>query len=135
MGKWVNQLRQERRGITPKQSPMTADQRRIKELEKRLRQVEEHNTILKKATALLATSIIQWTFLLRLKSKHREHWYHAGNPTIWSDQSFISAWPTVKYMQSKMYLSSGSESGISFCNLFRLPMVLGYWLTILVFVR
>lgn len=53
MGKWVSQLRQERQGIRPKQSPMTADQRRIKELEKKLRQVEEHNTILKKATALL----------------------------------------------------------------------------------
>ena len=100
-------------------------------------EVTDHPTayaILIVVCTMLATSIIQWTFLIRLKSKHREQWYHAGNPTIWSDQSFISAWPTVKYMQSKMYLSSGSESGINFCSLFRLPIVFGYWLTILVFV-
>ncbi len=50
MEKWV---RQERQGVTPTQTAMTADQQRIKELEKKLRRVEEHNLILKKATALL----------------------------------------------------------------------------------
>jgi hypothetical protein len=82
---------------------------------------------------MLTTSVIQWVFLLRLKVKHREQWYHAGSPTIWSDQSIISAWPTVRYLQNKMYQSSGSISGINFCNTFRLPMVVGYWFTILVF--
>jgi len=53
MDKWVRQLRSERQGITPTQSAMTPDQRRIKELEKKLRRIEEHNQILKKATALL----------------------------------------------------------------------------------
>lgn len=53
MDKWVRQLRIERQGITPKQSAMTPEQQRIKELEKKLRRVEEHNEILKKATALL----------------------------------------------------------------------------------
>jgi transposase len=51
--KWVRQLRNELKGLTPKSSAMTPDQQRIKELEKKLRRVEEHNTILKKATALL----------------------------------------------------------------------------------
>jgi transposase-like protein len=37
----------------PKPSAMTPDQRRIQELEKRLRQVETEKEILKKATALL----------------------------------------------------------------------------------
>lgn len=50
---WVRQLRQERLGKTPKSSAMTPDQRRIQELEKRLRQVETEKEILKKATALL----------------------------------------------------------------------------------
>jgi transposase len=50
---WVRQLRQERLGKTPKASAMTPDQRRIQELEKRLRQVETEKEILKKATALL----------------------------------------------------------------------------------
>lgn len=53
MDKWARQLREERGGITPKASAMTSEQQRIKELEKKLRRVEEHNEILKKATALL----------------------------------------------------------------------------------
>ncbi len=53
MDKWVRQLRNERKGVTPSQSAMTPEHRRIKELEKKLRRIEEHNTILKKATALL----------------------------------------------------------------------------------
>lgn len=44
---WVRQLRQERLGKTPKASAMTPDQRRIQELEKRLRQVETEKEILK----------------------------------------------------------------------------------------
>ena len=51
--KWVRQLRNERNGISPKASPMTPEQQRIKELEKKVRRLEEHNVILKKATALL----------------------------------------------------------------------------------
>ena len=53
MDKWVRQLRKERGGATPTASAMTPEHRRIKELEKKLRRVEEHNEILKKATALL----------------------------------------------------------------------------------
>lgn len=53
IGKWVKQLREERDGITPKQSALTPEQREIKELKKKLRRIEEHNIILKKATALL----------------------------------------------------------------------------------
>jgi hypothetical protein len=83
---------------------------------------------------MLTTSIIQWAFLLILKSKHKSQWHHAGNPTIWSDQSFISAWPTIRYLQNRMYISSGSEQGINFCENFRIPMVIGYWLTISVFI-
>ena len=53
MDKWVRQLRKEREGITPTQAALTPEHQRIKELEKKLRRVEEHNEILKKATALL----------------------------------------------------------------------------------
>ncbi|WP_428637449.1 transposase, partial [Shewanella sp.] len=52
MESWVRQLRQERQGKTPKATAMTDEQRRIQELEKRLRQVEMEKEILKKATAL-----------------------------------------------------------------------------------
>lgn len=53
MENWVRQLRQERQGETPKAAAMTADQRRIQELEKTIRRIETEKEILKKATALL----------------------------------------------------------------------------------
>ncbi len=53
MDKWVRQLREERQGKTPKATPMTPEQIEIRELKKKLARLEEHNEILKKATALL----------------------------------------------------------------------------------
>lgn len=53
MDKWVRQLREERQGKTPKASPMTPEQIEIRELKEKLARLEEHNEILKKATALL----------------------------------------------------------------------------------
>ncbi len=53
MDKWVRQLKQEQRGITPKASPLTPEQIELRELRKRIADIEEHNEILKKATALL----------------------------------------------------------------------------------
>ena len=53
MDKWVKQLKQERQGLSPKAAPMTPEQIEIRELKKRIGRLEEHNTILKKATALL----------------------------------------------------------------------------------
>ncbi len=50
---WVRQLREERQGKTPAASAITPDQRRIQELEKKIRRLEEEKEILKKATALL----------------------------------------------------------------------------------
>jgi transposase len=51
--KWVRQLKQERDGVSPSASPMTPDQIKIRELEKKIRHIEEEKEILKKATALL----------------------------------------------------------------------------------
>lgn len=53
MDKWVRQLRSEREGKSPSATPMTPEQQRIRELEKKVRRIEEENQILKKATALL----------------------------------------------------------------------------------
>lgn len=53
MDKWVRQLKEEREGKPSKASPMTDDQRKIRELEKRIKRIEEEKEILKKATALL----------------------------------------------------------------------------------
>ena len=51
--KWVRQLKSEQQRITPQGSALTPDQRKIKALEKKIRQIEEEKEILKKATALL----------------------------------------------------------------------------------
>lgn len=54
MERWVSQLRQERKGITPsKGKALTAEQRRIQELEAHIKRIEREKEILKKATALL----------------------------------------------------------------------------------
>ena len=46
MRRWVNQLRQEREGITPEKSKaLTPEQQRIQELEARLRKVEREKEI------------------------------------------------------------------------------------------
>lgn len=50
---WVRRLRSERGGNTPKGDALTPEQRRIQELERKLRRAEEEKEILKKATALL----------------------------------------------------------------------------------
>ncbi len=53
MGTWVRQLNAERKGLSPKASPITPEQVEIRELKKRLQRIEMENEILKKATALL----------------------------------------------------------------------------------
>jgi transposase len=50
--KWVRQLKQERDGVSPSASPMTPDQIKIRELEKKIRHIEEEKEILKKATEI-----------------------------------------------------------------------------------
>ncbi len=53
MDKWVRQLRKERNGEAITANPITPDQIKIMELEKKIRRIEEEKEILKKATALL----------------------------------------------------------------------------------
>lgn len=53
LGKWVKQLRQEREGKKPTATPMTPEQLKIRELEKKIERIELEKEILKKATALL----------------------------------------------------------------------------------
>lgn len=53
MDKWVRQLKSEREGVSTAATPMTAEQLKIRELEKKIRRIEEEKEILKKATALL----------------------------------------------------------------------------------
>lgn len=51
--RWVDQLKGERGGTTPKAKALTSEQQRIQELESRINRLEREKAILKKATALL----------------------------------------------------------------------------------
>lgn len=51
--KWARQLKLERDGGVLAASPMTPDQIKIRELEKRIKDIEEEKEILKEATDLL----------------------------------------------------------------------------------
>jgi transposase len=53
ISKWVKQLKDERKGKQPKATPMTQEQLKIRELEKKIERIELEKDILKKATALL----------------------------------------------------------------------------------
>ncbi len=51
--RWVNQLQEERNGVTPTSKALTPEQQKIQELEARINRLEREKSILKKATALL----------------------------------------------------------------------------------
>ncbi|SEH85342.1 transposase [Pseudomonas asplenii] len=55
--RWVNQLQQERNGVTPQSKALTPEQQKTQELEARIARLEREKSILKKATALLMVSV------------------------------------------------------------------------------
>ncbi|WP_144226706.1 IS3 family transposase [Shewanella algae] len=71
MRKWVNQLQQEQQGVSPKGSSLTPEQQRIRELEKKLRRIEEENTILKKGYGSLDVRLSeQFSLVEKLRKSH-----------------------------------------------------------------
>jgi len=63
MRRWVNQLRNERQGITPVGSKaLTPDQQKIQELETKIKRIEMEKDILKKATALLMSDTMRSSY-------------------------------------------------------------------------
>ena len=59
--RWVNQLQQERGGVTPASKALTPEQQKIQELEARITRLEREKSILKKATALLMSEDLERT--------------------------------------------------------------------------
>jgi transposase len=53
INKWVKQVRAERLGVVSQPNAITPEQRKIQELEKKIKRIELEKEILKKATALL----------------------------------------------------------------------------------
>ena len=59
--RWVDQLQQERTGVTPHSKALTPEQQKIQELEARIARLEREKSILKKATALLMSEDLERT--------------------------------------------------------------------------
>ena len=57
--RWVEQLRSERQGVTPKGKAITTDQQEVQVLQARIKQLEWENMILKKATALVMSDSVR----------------------------------------------------------------------------
>ena len=57
--KWARQLKQERNGVLSQATPLTPDQLKIRELERKIKRLEGDNDILKKASALLMQDSIK----------------------------------------------------------------------------
>jgi transposase len=57
--KWARQLKQERGGTLSSATPLTPDQLKIRELERKIKLLEGDNEILKKASALLMQDSIK----------------------------------------------------------------------------
>ena len=62
MDKWVRLLKDERGGIAPKAIPMTPEQLKIRELEKKIKRIEMEKEILKKVTALLVSDSFKTSY-------------------------------------------------------------------------
>ena len=60
VSKWVTQLKRERSGLAVEATPLTPDQRWIKELEKHIKRIELEKEVLKKATALLMSDSMKY---------------------------------------------------------------------------
>jgi len=76
---------------------------------------------------MCAGSFIQFLFLRGLRKHHPLQWEHAGCPTIWTDQSLFSAWPTISYIRRRAYRESGDVAGIAICERYRIALLIGYW--------
>lgn len=59
--RWVKQLEEEQGGNTPKSKALTPEQKKIQELEARIKRLETEKRILKKATALLMSDELERT--------------------------------------------------------------------------
>ncbi|GLO64037.1 hypothetical protein MACH09_45450 [Vibrio sp. MACH09] len=67
MDKWIRQLKQERPGITPKASPLTPEQIEIRELKKRIAELEEHKKGYRSVDVRLTE---KFTIIERLKQSY-----------------------------------------------------------------
>ncbi|MBU2280752.1 MAG: IS3 family transposase, partial [Gammaproteobacteria bacterium] len=71
MDKWVRQLREERAGVPVKATPMTPDQLKIRELEKKIKRIELEKEIPKKGYSSLDVGLVeQLKIIAKLKQSY-----------------------------------------------------------------
>ena len=82
MDKWVRQLRQERDGRSSKATPITPDQLKIRELKKRIRDIEMKKDILKNRYGLAPTCRYRnpTAPYTQLGCQGRSRWLFGGRP-------------------------------------------------------
>lgn len=76
---------------------------------------------------MIGGTVVQYRFLRYLRINHAEIWEDVGCPTIWSDQSLTTAWPTIKYMRDRLYADINDLSGIQYCDKNRVRLQIWFW--------
>ncbi|WP_370661057.1 IS3 family transposase [Psychrosphaera algicola] len=72
IGKWVKQLKEERQGKAPKATPMTPEQLRIRELEKKIERIELEKEILKRLYGSVDVGLTeQFELIEKLNQSHK----------------------------------------------------------------
>ncbi|MDF0533516.1 IS3 family transposase [Shewanella sp. A32] len=79
LGKWVKQLREERAGKTPQASPMTPEQREIRELKKQIERLELEKEILKKAFCSVDVGLHETLSLIEKLSQSNKRRYSVNH--------------------------------------------------------
>ena len=82
------------------------------------------------AGAIALEFLVSMAFLGRIKARHSQLWMHGAQPSRLQDRTFLSARSTMLYLFNRDYLESLDESGIRYCNRYRVLMLTAYWVTV-----
>ncbi|MDO3385816.1 IS3 family transposase [Gilvimarinus sp. SDUM040013] len=117
MDKWVRQLRLEREGGKPAATPMTPDQRRIRELERQIQRIEEEKDIFKKGYRSLDVGLTeQFSIIENLKKSYsvarvcEVFGVHRSSYKYWQAKPKTPSLEQVK-LQSEVRLAHGLSQG------------------------
>ena len=76
---------------------------------------------------MISGTVYQYRFYKYLEKNHVMIWKDVGCPTIWSDQSLATAWPTVKYMKDRWYEDLTDTVGVEYCDKNRTKFLYWFW--------
>jgi len=76
---------------------------------------------------MMSGTIYQYRFYKYLEKNHVMIWEDVGRPTILSDRSLGTAWPTVKYMKDRCYADLADSRGVEYCDQNRKKLLYWFW--------